>query len=66
MVVPYVVKVNRAREALRRTLHRLATVAQGDAKAANGFADIIVINYEVLDGHMAWLRGLGFCGMARR
>jgi len=63
VVVPNVVKTNWAREAARWTPHRPATVVQGDGKAADGFADIIVINYEVLDRHMGWLRGFGFRGM---
>jgi superfamily II DNA or RNA helicase len=63
VVVPNVVKTNWVREAARWTPHRPATVVQGDGKAADGFADIIVINYEVLDRHMGWLRGFGFRGM---
>jgi hypothetical protein len=63
VVVPNVVKTNWAREAARWTPHRPATVVQGDGDAADGFADIIVINYEVLDRHMGWLREFGFRGM---
>jgi hypothetical protein len=63
VVVPNVVKTNWAREAAQWTPHRAATVVQGDGKAADGFADIIVINYEVLDRHMGWLRDFGFRGM---
>ena len=63
VVVPNVVKTNWAREAARWTPHRPATVVQGDGKAADGFADIIVINYEVLDRHMGWLRDFGFRGI---
>jgi hypothetical protein len=63
VVVPNVVKTNWAREAAQWTPHRPATVVQGDGKAADGFADIIVINYEVLDRHMGWLRDFGFRGM---
>jgi superfamily II DNA or RNA helicase len=63
VVVPNVVKTNWAREAARWTPHRPATVVQGDGDAADGFADIIVINYEVLDRHMGWLRDFGFRGM---
>src|SRR5215472_9625976 len=47
VVVPNVVKTNWAREAARWTPHRPATVVQGDGKAADGFADIVVLNYEV-------------------
>ncbi|MGP0026673.1 MAG: SNF2-related protein, partial [Streptosporangiaceae bacterium] len=55
VVVPNVVKTNWAREAARWTPHRPATVVQGDGNAADGFADIIVLNYEVLDRHRGWL-----------
>ena len=61
--MPNVVKTNWAREAARWTPHRPATVVQGDGKAADGFADIIVLNYEVLDRHMGWLGDFGFRGM---
>ena len=63
VVVPSVVKTNWAREAARWTPHRPATVVQGDGKAADGFADIIVLNYDVLDRHMGWLGDFGFRGM---
>ena len=63
VVVPNVVKTNWAREAARWTPHRPATVVQGDGKTADGFADIIVLNYEVLDRHMGWLGDFGFRGM---
>jgi SNF2 family DNA or RNA helicase len=62
-VVPNVVKTNWAREAARWTPHRRATVVQGDGDTADGFADIVVINYEVLDRHIGWLRDFGFGGM---
>jgi SNF2-related domain/Helicase conserved C-terminal domain len=63
VVVPNVVKTNWAREAARWTPHRPATVVQGDGEAVDGFADIVVLNYEVLDRHMGWLGGFGFRGM---
>ncbi len=63
VVVPNVVKTNWAREADRWTPHRRATVVQGDGDTADGFADIVVINYEVLDRHLGWLRDFGFRGM---
>ncbi|HLH59110.1 MAG TPA: DEAD/DEAH box helicase [Streptosporangiaceae bacterium] len=63
VVVPNVVKTSWAREAARWTPHRPATVVQGDGKAADGFADIIVLNYEVLDRHRGWLGDFGFRGM---
>jgi hypothetical protein len=63
VVVPNVVKTNWAREAARWTPHRPATVVQGDGEAVDGFADIVVLNYEVLDRHAGWLGDLGFRGM---
>jgi hypothetical protein len=63
VVVPNVVKTNWAREAARWAPHRPATVVQGDGEAVDGFADIVVLNYEVLDRHMGWLGDFGFRGM---
>jgi SNF2-related domain/Helicase conserved C-terminal domain len=63
VVVPSVVKTNWAREAARWTPHRPATVVQGDGKAVDGFADIVILNYEVLDRHMGWLGDFDFRGM---
>jgi SNF2 family DNA or RNA helicase len=63
VVVPNVVKTNWAREAARWVPHRPATVVQGDGEAVDGFADIVVLNYEVLDRHMGWLGDFGFRGM---
>jgi hypothetical protein len=63
VVVPNVVKTNWAREAARWTPHRRATVVQGDGGTADGFADIVVLNYEVLDRHLGWLGDFGFRGM---
>jgi hypothetical protein len=63
VVVPNVVKTNWAREAARWAPRHPATVVQGDGKAVDGFADIVVLNYEVLDRHMGWLGGFGFRGM---
>jgi SNF2-related domain/Helicase conserved C-terminal domain len=62
-VVPNVVKTNWAREAARWTPRRAATVVQGDGEAVDGFADIVVLNYEVLDRHLGWLGDFGFRGM---
>ena len=62
-VVPNVVKTNWAREAGLWTPHRAATVIHGDGDAIDGFADIVVVNYEVLDRHVGWLGDLGFRGM---
>src|SRR5258708_15897932 len=63
VVVPNVVKTNWAREAARWAPHRPATVVQGDGEAADGFADIVVLNYELLDRHVGWLGDLGFRGL---
>jgi hypothetical protein len=63
VVVPNVVKTNWAREAGRWTPRRAATVVQGDGEAVDGFADIVVLNYEVLDRHLGWLGDFGFRGM---
>jgi SNF2-related domain/Helicase conserved C-terminal domain len=63
VVVPSVVKTNWAREAARWTPHRPVTVVQGDGETADGFADIVVLNYEVLDRHRGWLSDFGFRGM---
>jgi len=63
VVVPNVVKTNWAREAARWTPHRPATVVQGDGDNVDGFADIVVLNYEVLDRHVKWLGDFGFRGM---
>ena len=63
VVVPSVVKTSWAREAAHWTPHRPATVVQGDGEAVDGFADIVVLNYEVLDRHLGWLSDFGFRGM---
>jgi hypothetical protein len=62
-VVPSVVKVNWAREAAHWTPHRPVTVVHGDGDTVDGFADIVVLNYEVLDRHLGWLGDFGFRGM---
>ncbi|WP_448608727.1 DEAD/DEAH box helicase [Geodermatophilus sp. URMC 60] len=63
VVVPNVVKTNWAREAARWTPRRRATVVQGDGETVDGFADVVVVNYEVLDRHVGWLGDFGFRGM---
>jgi hypothetical protein len=63
VVVPNVVKTNWAREAARWTPHRPATVVHSDGETVDGFADIIVLNYEILDRHRGWLEDFGFRGM---
>ncbi len=62
-VVPNVVKANWAHEAELWTPRRKATVIHGDGDTIDGFADIIVVNYEVLDRHVGWLGDLRFRGM---
>jgi len=47
----------------RWTPHRRATVIHGDGDSLDAFADVVVVNYDVLDRHMAWLSTLGFRGM---
>ncbi len=63
VVVPNVVKMNWAREATLWTPSRPATVVHGDGETIDGFADIIIVNYEVLDRHAGWLGQLGLRGM---
>ncbi|GAA4424734.1 hypothetical protein GCM10023169_21660 [Georgenia halophila] len=63
VVVPNVVKTNWAREAALWTPNRRATVVHGDGDTIDGFADVVVVNYEVLDRHIGWLGDLGFRGM---
>jgi SNF2-related domain/Helicase conserved C-terminal domain len=62
-VVPNVVKMNWAREVELWTPHRRATVIHGDGEGLDAFADVVIVNYEVLDRHLAWLSRLGFRGM---
>ncbi|WP_406833197.1 DEAD/DEAH box helicase [Pedococcus sp. KACC 23699] len=63
VVVPNVVKTNWAREAALWTPRRTATVVHGNGDTIDGFADIVVVNYEILDRHVGWLGNLGFRGM---
>ena len=63
VVVPNVVKTNWAREAAIWTPNRSATVIHGNGDNMDGFADIVVVNYEVLDRHVGWIGDLGFRGM---
>ena len=63
VVVPNVVKTNWAREAGLWTPRHPATVVHGDGDEIDGFSDIVVVNYEVLDRHVGWLGRLGFRGM---
>ncbi len=63
VVVPSVVKINWAREAGLWTPNRAVTVVHGDGDTVDGFADIVVVNYEVLDRHVGWFGTFGFRGM---
>jgi len=63
VVVPNVVKTNWAREAALWTPDRSVTVIHGNGDTMDGFADIVVVNYEVLDRHVRWIGDLGFRGM---
>ncbi|KQY56774.1 MULTISPECIES: DEAD/DEAH box helicase [unclassified Nocardioides] len=63
VVVPSVVKTNWAREAEIWTPKRPTTVIHGDGDTIDGFADIVIVNYEVLDRHVGWLGDFGFRGM---
>ncbi|MBX3312217.1 MAG: DEAD/DEAH box helicase [Microbacteriaceae bacterium] len=62
-VVPNVVKTNWLREAEIWTPDRKATVIHGDGDEVDAFADIFIINYDILDRHFGWLSKLGFKGM---
>ncbi len=62
-VVPNVVKANWAHEVSLWTPNRSVTVIHGDGEEIDGFADIVVVNYEVLDRHVGWLGDHGFRGM---
>ena len=63
VVVPNVVKANWAHEVALWTPSRRATVVHGDGDQMDGFADVVIVNYELLDRHIGWLGDLGFRGM---
>ena len=63
VVVPSVVKTNWAREANMWTPNRKTTVVHGNGDTVDGFADIVIVNYEVLDRHVGWFGDFGFKGM---
>jgi superfamily II DNA or RNA helicase len=63
VVCPNVVKTNWARETERWTPRRRATVIHGDGDQVDAFADVIIVNYEILDRHAGWLGKFGFRGM---
>src|SRR3954453_16338202 len=62
-IVPNVVKTNWAREAAMWTPNRTVTVVHGDGQDIDGFADIVVVNYEALDRHVRWMGEHGFRGL---
>ena len=62
-VVPNVVKANWAREVSMWTPDRTATVIHSDGESADAFADVVIVNYEILDRHIGWLSDFGFRGM---
>lgn len=63
VVVPNVVKINWAREVQLWTPGRSVTVIHGDGDGMNAFADVFIINYEILDRHLEWMSKFGFRGM---
>lgn len=63
VVVPNVVKTNWAHEVGMWTPTRRATVVHGDGDTIDAFADVVIVNYELLDRHVGWLGELGFRGM---
>ncbi|GAB2475127.1 hypothetical protein GCM10027063_14970 [Promicromonospora xylanilytica] len=63
VVAPNVVKTNWAHEVGMWTPRRRATVVHGDGERIDGFADVVIVNYELLDRHVGWLGDLGFRGM---
>ena len=62
-VVPNVVKMNWAREVARWTPQRRATVIHGDGEGIDAFADVFIVNYEILDRHLSWLSSIGLKGI---
>ncbi|QIM15928.1 DEAD/DEAH box helicase [Leucobacter insecticola] len=63
VVVPNVVKMNWAREVERWTPQRRVTVIHGDGADVDPFADVFVVNYDILDRHLSWISRFGFRGM---
>ncbi len=63
IVVPNVVKRNWAHEVEMWTPARTATVVHGDGDEVDAFADVVIVNYDILDRHVGWLGDLGFRGM---
>jgi len=52
VVVPNVVKTNWAREVQRWIPQRSSTVVHGDGEDLDAFADVVIVNYEILDRHV--------------
>jgi hypothetical protein len=63
VVVPNVVKTSWAREAVLWTPKHPATVVHSDGETVDAFADIVIVNYDVLDRHAHWLSLHGLRGM---
>lgn len=63
VVVPNVVKANWAHEVALWTPERRPTVVHGNGDDVDAFADIVVVNYEILDRHVGWMGTLGFRGL---
>jgi SNF2 family DNA or RNA helicase len=63
VVVPNVVKMNWAREVELWTPTKTATVIHGSGEDLDAYADVVIVNYDVLDRHVGWLKTLGFKGM---
>ena len=63
VVVPNVVKTNWAHEVSMWLPRRRATVVHGDGDQVDAFADVVIVNYELLDRHVDWLGVHGFRGM---
>ena len=63
VVVPNVVKMNWAREVQRWTPQRRVTVIHGDGDDIDAFADVFVVNYDILDRHLSWISRFGFKGV---
>ncbi len=63
VVSPNVVKMNWAREASKWTPGRRVSIITGDGKEVDPFAEIFIINYDILDRHLSWLSKFGFKAM---
>jgi SNF2 family DNA or RNA helicase len=63
VVVPNVVKRNWEREVDRWIPHRIASVVHGDGDDLDAFADVVIVNYDILERHAGWASRFGFAGM---